>query len=369
MGEAGFALLEHEFVAMKAFALRVNKCSWKGVPDTVLQTFVLKFQDLIQVMNGIRTFSVMRSGNVQSDRSTQINNFRTQWGLYYSNIVPHLCYSESFEKKTEFDSEAAEGLLVNLQTAREDMGKELAFLRNKFEVEFQERTKTQMQDFQKQINDSLKHAEAHQEALLKADQGRITKKMADFESDATSKLKQALSKQEEELKGDKERMTSLIEGVADMAKKGAISEQSEHFKKLANNYGIACIFWIAGALASGIILYKYVQSLHVEPAQITNVELVAMLMPRIITVTLLSSALIFFLRNFAAMMHNMVVNRHRQTALTTFKVFVNGTSDACRVVFKTGIFWSFQNRNYNLGRLVNRSRGFSVMTGGATSTE
>ena len=43
--------------------------------------------------------------------------------------------------------------------------------------------------------------------------------------------------------------------------------------------------------------------------------------------------------------------------------------DSCRVVFKTGIFCSFQNRNYDLGRLVNRSRGFSVMTGGATSTE
>ena len=47
----------------------------------------------------------------------------------------------------------------------------------------------------------------------------------------------------------------------------------------------------------------------------------------------------------------------------------NQIHDKCRVVFKTGIFCSFQNRNYDLGRLVNRSRGFSVMTGGATSTE
>jgi hypothetical protein len=36
---------------------------------------------------------------------------------------------------------------------------------------------------------------------------------------------------------------------------------------------------------------------------------------------------IFCIRNFSAMMHNLVVNRHRQTALATFKTFVNSTED------------------------------------------
>ncbi len=51
------------------------------------------------------------------------------------------------------------------------------------------------------------------------------------------------------------------------------------------------------------------------------------LVPRLVIVTLLSTALIFCIRNFSAMMHNLIVNRHRQTALTTFQVFVSGTGD------------------------------------------
>jgi hypothetical protein len=73
-------------------------------------------------------------------------------------------------------------------------------------------------------------------------------------------------------------------------------------------------------------LYLYVRDLHVAPAE-TTLALISTVFPRLITVTLLSTALIFCIRNFSAMMHNLIVNRHRQTALTTFKTFVNSTDD------------------------------------------
>jgi hypothetical protein len=51
------------------------------------------------------------------------------------------------------------------------------------------------------------------------------------------------------------------------------------------------------------------------------------LVPRLLRITLLLTALVFCLKNFSAMSHNYVVNRHRQTALTTFKTFVSSTDD------------------------------------------
>jgi len=144
---------------------------------------------------------------------------------------------------------------------------------------------------------------------------------------AKEKFEKSLADQQESMKADQERMQGLVAEVERMAKDAGVTNQAVHFKALADSYGKAAIYWMAAAFVAGIGLYFYVSNLHDKPSATTTLGLAAEIMPRLITVTLLSTALIFFIRNFSAAMHNKTVNRHRQTALTTFKTFVGSTED------------------------------------------
>jgi len=136
----------------------------------------------------------------------------------------------------------------------------------------------------------------------------------------------------DKLIADKERMVRLVEDVEQMAQKSGVSNQAYHFKELADQYRTIALCWVGGAILAGICLFLYVHYLHfqsvVEPSEPSIVVIMAVLLPHLIMVTLLSTALFFCLRNYSAMMHNMIVNRHRQTALTTFQTFVDSTVDA-----------------------------------------
>jgi hypothetical protein len=79
-------------------------------------------------------------------------------------------------------------------------------------------------------------------------------------------------------------------------------------------------------VVAGCWLYNIVQNFPSLDEK-DHFLLVEKLVPHLILITLLSTALIFCIRNFSAMMHNLIVNRHRQTSLTTFEIFVPGTSD------------------------------------------
>ena len=125
---------------------------------------------------------------------------------------------------------------------------------------------------------------------------------------------------------DQERIKRLAENIEKMGQQSGVTNQTVHFKELADGYRTGSVAWGGLALVVGVGLYLYVRDLHVAPAE-TTLALISTVFPRLITVTLLSTALIFCIRNFSAMMHNLIVNRHRQTALTTFKTFVNSTDD------------------------------------------
>ncbi len=143
---------------------------------------------------------------------------------------------------------------------------------------------------------------------------------------AKEEFRKRLTEQQSAMKADQERMKSLVAEVEQMAKNAGVTNQAVHFKKLADNYSKIGVLWMALGLASGIGLYLYVRVLQLPDVK-DPLLLTEHLVPRLVAVTLLSTALIFCIRNFSAMMHNLIVNRHRQTALTTFQVFVNGTRD------------------------------------------
>lgn len=143
---------------------------------------------------------------------------------------------------------------------------------------------------------------------------------------AKEEFKKNLTEQQLAVKADQERMKTLVAEVERMAKSAGVTNQAVHFKNLADNYAKIGVLWMALGLAAGIGLYLYVRALQLPDIK-DPLLLAEHLVPRLVAVTLLSTALIFCIRNFSAMMHNLIVNRHRQTALTTFQVFVNGTGD------------------------------------------
>jgi len=155
----------------------------------------------------------------------------------------------------------------------------------------------------------------------------VTEAEAEIEAMKT-KLKAIADTATTSIKEEQGRMKALVASMEDMARQSGVTNQADHFRVLANGYRAAVWGWGAGAVIAGLGLYLYVYYLNIgATGNETPMVLAARFLPRLITVTLLSTALIFCIRNFSAMMHNLIVNRHRQTALKTFKTFVNSTED------------------------------------------
>jgi hypothetical protein len=56
-------------------------------------------------------------------------------------------------------------------------------------------------------------------------------------------------------------------------------------------------------------------------------RLVALALSRIIAISILTTGIVFCARNYFAIRHNFVINRHRQNALSTFETFVKAARD------------------------------------------
>jgi hypothetical protein len=344
LGQANFQSLFDEFKAMQVFAQRAAKCSWIGVPTRFLGQFSSLYNNLISVIQPIQTFTVMRSGvDLPSEINRCVANFQTQWNTFYSGIVQHLTFAESNDTGTANFRERLDSIITDAGSVKAKLVDELNKLKVELETErakmsdrFEENLKLitneingaeeRIKNLESRQRQNLEQLSKQQEAVLAADRDRITKRVAELESSTTSQLTNALEQQKRAVEEDKKRMDLLVADIEQKAKGGAITKQSEYFKKLADRYSIYSILWLLGSLASGWVLYKYIDKFQM-PSDTDHILLAEHLVPRLVTVTLLSTALIFCIRNFSAMMHNLVVNRHRQTALTTFQVFVEGTSD------------------------------------------
>ncbi|MGC3961572.1 MAG: hypothetical protein QM813_27700 [Verrucomicrobiota bacterium] len=144
-----------------------------------------------------------------------------------------------------------------------------------------------------------------------------------------AKIIEEANKAKADIESKQGQAMKLVSDLEAIAQKSGVTKQAIYFKKLADQYLIASTVWLGVAVVFGFYLWHYVSSLHVafEFSATTTASVLGAVFPRLISVTLLSTALIFCLKNFGALAHNVIVNRHRQTALTTFSVFVNSTED------------------------------------------
>jgi hypothetical protein len=92
------------------------------------------------------------------------------------------------------------------------------------------------------------------------------------------------------------------------------------------------LWWMisAAALAAGTIgyaTYSFGYQLHEAAQSAPTAKLVTLAVARVIVISILSTAILFCVRNYSAARHNFVINRHRQNALSTFETFVKASRD------------------------------------------
>lgn len=92
------------------------------------------------------------------------------------------------------------------------------------------------------------------------------------------------------------------------------------------------MWWMIGAAISAAVtiayaIYSFGYQLHEAAQNAPTAKLVTLTVERVIVISILSTAILFCVRNYSAARHNFVINRHRQNALSTFETFVKASGD------------------------------------------
>ncbi len=142
------------------------------------------------------------------------------------------------------------------------------------------------------------------------------------------RAEQLLQKADDALK----RATDVGERLSDLAKSAGVSVNAVHFKAEADRHHRASWFWgfivlVFAGLTGAYALWYLERPLDGVGSLATAPEILARSVPRIVVLSVLSFALIWAARNFSASRHNVIVNRHRQNALSTFQLFLENATD------------------------------------------
>lgn len=150
---------------------------------------------------------------------------------------------------------------------------------------------------------------------------------------ALSQMKEQLT----EIKTEKEKGIAEIQGALTQVRRAAaevgVAQHAIHFSTEANRYGREAMTWLVAAalFAAGTVLFA-VYGLGSDLAKLgetaTTARIIQVIASRIVVLSVLTFGLAWTARNYSASRHNLVVNRHRQNALSTFETFVKAASDA-----------------------------------------
>lgn len=123
----------------------------------------------------------------------------------------------------------------------------------------------------------------------------------------------------------------LLQEMMKLAQEAGVTKQAVHFKTEADKHETAAKQWLIATVVLGILsLGAGVASWmffarHIGDLSTTqNLQLTV---SKIIILSLMFSATVWAGKTYRAHRHNAVVNRHRQNALSTFKAFVEATTD------------------------------------------
>lgn len=125
----------------------------------------------------------------------------------------------------------------------------------------------------------------------------------------------------------------IREDVRSAAVQAGISKEAIHFKELATSNHRASLFWgaLIALFAGGGFWYAFcylpLQLAESLKITLTNGQLAQLIVNKALVVSLILFLAGWAARNFSASRHNVVTNRHRQAALSTFETIVNGVKD------------------------------------------
>jgi hypothetical protein len=110
-----------------------------------------------------------------------------------------------------------------------------------------------------------------------------------------------------------------------------VADEATHFDAQAKSHlrqSRWWLFWSIGitAVLGGIASYSYFHPIPISHADM--LEVAQRIGAKIIFVSVASFALVFTIRNYSTSRHNYIMNQHRAIALTTFRAFIQGASDA-----------------------------------------
>lgn len=127
-------------------------------------------------------------------------------------------------------------------------------------------------------------------------------------------------------------MRGALEKVRQAAAEAGVAQHAIHFKQEADLNRRQSLWWMiaAAVFGAGTIIYAIYSlefQLHAVALNVPPGRLVALTISRLIVISILSTGIVFCVRNYSANRHNLVINRHRQNALSTFETFVKASTD------------------------------------------
>lgn len=126
-------------------------------------------------------------------------------------------------------------------------------------------------------------------------------------------------------------LSDILAASRDSAAKIGASQHAAHFAQEATQHAKASRAWlwatvIGGALTftAGILNYSFVATTS-SPSD--NAAVVQLIVAKLLLFSMLLSGTLWCGKNYRASQHNLIVNRHRQNALSSFQTFAESASD------------------------------------------
>lgn len=136
---------------------------------------------------------------------------------------------------------------------------------------------------------------------------------------------------------EKDKGVAEIQGalskVRQAAAEAGVAQHAIHFSQESTRFAREARMWlIAAALLAALTIAYALFGLGSDLSKLgdtaTTARVVQVLASRIVVLSVLTFGLVWTARNYSASRHNLVINRHRQNALSTFETFVKAAGDA-----------------------------------------
>lgn len=120
-----------------------------------------------------------------------------------------------------------------------------------------------------------------------------------------------------------------LESIKRAAAEAGVSQEAVHFKNAADEHESTSIFWFCATIAMSVCTLAWgvvvVWLLHIA-SDSTTAQVVQQTVGKVIILSALYFGVVWCAKNYGASRHNVIVNRHRQNALSTFQTFVNSAA-------------------------------------------